>query len=175
VLSWSPTTTIPVVQTRLCCFAAAAPRNARAALVVGRFVLDSRDHPRDWQCHFDMILVERIQARPPTDSGLYVPSDDLPKLHLCHLLAMGPGEELVGNGTVAQSINQSTPRYAASKRVDQLSCNGRKQARAARYVWRLHQHGRARSTLAPLSVLVFIPESVHTVPLACCHHGDFAG
>jgi co-chaperonin GroES (HSP10) len=40
----------------------------------------------------------RIQGRPPTDSGLYVPSDDLPKLHLCRVLAMGPGEELE-NGT----------------------------------------------------------------------------
>jgi chaperonin GroES len=95
VLSWSPTT-IPVVQALSF---RSSTQKYQGGAGVGRFVLDSRDDdPRDWQCHFDMILVERIQGRPPTDSGLYVPSDDLPKLHLCRVLAMGPGEELE-NGT----------------------------------------------------------------------------
>jgi co-chaperonin GroES (HSP10) len=34
-------------------------------------------------CHYDMVLVERIQGRPKTESGLFVPQEDLPKLHLC--------------------------------------------------------------------------------------------
>ena len=34
-------------------------------------------------CLYDMVLVERIQGRPRTESGLFVPQEDLPKLHLC--------------------------------------------------------------------------------------------
>lgn len=38
-------------------------------------------------CHYDMVLVERIQGRPKTESGLFVPQEDLPKLHLCKGMA----------------------------------------------------------------------------------------
>jgi co-chaperonin GroES (HSP10) len=50
---------------------------------VGRLVL-SDDIPLDkWDCKYDMVLVERIQGRPKTESGLFVPRENLPKLHLC--------------------------------------------------------------------------------------------
>jgi hypothetical protein len=51
---------------------------------VGRLVLDgSSAEAGVAACHYDMVLVERIQGRPKTDSGLFVPDEDLPKLHLC--------------------------------------------------------------------------------------------
>lgn len=46
---------------------------------VGRFTLDDGD----WECLYDMFLVERIQGKPKTQSGLFVPQEDLPTLHLC--------------------------------------------------------------------------------------------
>lgn len=68
---------------------------------VGRFVLDPDAGTMGaWQCHYDMVLCERIQGRPPTESGLYVPEQDLPKLHLCRVLSMGPGRE-EENGLIA--------------------------------------------------------------------------
>ena len=48
---------------------------------VGRFTLDGNSEK--WKCAYDMILVERIQGKPKTASGLFVPEEDLPKLHLC--------------------------------------------------------------------------------------------
>lgn len=48
---------------------------------VGRLVVD--DQSSNYKCQYDMVLVERIQGRPPTESGLFVPQDDLPRLHLC--------------------------------------------------------------------------------------------
>jgi chaperonin GroES len=61
---------------------------------VGRLVIDETAGKENaWKCHYDMVLCERIQGKPPTDSGLYVPQEDLPKLHLCKVLAMGPGKE----------------------------------------------------------------------------------
>jgi co-chaperonin GroES (HSP10) len=62
---------------------------------VGRLVVDEGAAAREgaWRCHYDMVLCERIQGRPPTDSGLYVPREDLPRLHLCRVLAVGPGRE----------------------------------------------------------------------------------
>ena len=61
---------------------------------VGRLVMDEAAGKENaWKCHYDMVLCERIQGKPPTDSGLYVPQEDLPKLHLCKVLAMGPGKE----------------------------------------------------------------------------------
>ena len=61
---------------------------------VGKFVMDGRASKSDViQCHYDMVLVERIQGRPPTDSGLFVPQQDLPRLHLCRVIAYGPGKE----------------------------------------------------------------------------------
>ena len=52
---------------------------------VGRLVLDGDGTPslEEWSCKYDMVLVERIQGRPPAESGLFVPRDNLPKLHLC--------------------------------------------------------------------------------------------
>ena len=51
---------------------------------VGRLVFDSDGTPIDkWSCKYDMVLVERIQGRPDTDNGLFVPRENLPKLHLC--------------------------------------------------------------------------------------------
>ena len=50
---------------------------------VGRLII-SDDVPLDaWDCKYDMVLVERIQGRPKTESGLFVPRENLPKLHLC--------------------------------------------------------------------------------------------
>ena len=68
---------------------------------VGRLVVDEMAAKENaWNCHYDMILVERIQGKPPTESGLYVPQDDLPKLHLCKVLSLGPGRE-EENGLIA--------------------------------------------------------------------------
>ncbi len=52
---------------------------------VGRLVLDGDGTPslEQWSCKYDMVLVERLQGRPPADSGLFVPRENLPKLHLC--------------------------------------------------------------------------------------------
>jgi hypothetical protein len=47
---------------------------------IGRFSLDDGTQ---WQCAYDMVLVERIQGKPKTMSGLFVPQEDLPRLHLC--------------------------------------------------------------------------------------------
>ena len=59
---------------------------------IGRFVVEDYQ-PEQWSCHYDMVLVERIQGKPRTASGLYVPQEDLPKLHLCRVLSLGPGRE----------------------------------------------------------------------------------
>jgi len=66
---------------------------------VGRFVMDDRA-PEQWECHYDMVLVERIQGKPPKESGLFVPQEDLPRLHLCQVMALGPGRE-EENGRIA--------------------------------------------------------------------------
>lgn len=51
---------------------------------VGRLVFEGDDVSVDkWRCKYDMVLVERLQDRPKTDSGLFVPRENLPKLHLC--------------------------------------------------------------------------------------------
>ena len=51
---------------------------------VGRLVFTDDDTPVDkWECKYDMVLVERIQGRPKTESGLFVPRENLPRLHLC--------------------------------------------------------------------------------------------
>lgn len=61
---------------------------------IGKLVIDERASKSDMiQCHYDMVLVERIQGRPPTESGLFVPQQDLPRLHLCRVIAYGPGKE----------------------------------------------------------------------------------
>lgn len=41
-----------------------------------------------------MVLCERLQTRiSQTETGLFVPQDDLPRLHLCRILSLGPGRE----------------------------------------------------------------------------------
>lgn len=51
---------------------------------VGRLVLDEKAAEQNAvQCKYDMVLVERIQGRPKQSSGLFIPDEDLPKLHLC--------------------------------------------------------------------------------------------
>lgn len=68
---------------------------------VGRLLIDEMAAKEDaWQTHYDYVLCERIQGKPPTESGLYVPQEDLPKLHLCRVMALGPGKE-EENGMVA--------------------------------------------------------------------------
>ena len=68
---------------------------------VGRLVIDEAAAKENaWKCHYDMVLCERIQGKPRKESGLYVPQEDLPRLHLCKVLAMGPGRE-EENGRVA--------------------------------------------------------------------------
>lgn len=68
---------------------------------VGRLVIDDRAGLEGAvQCHYDMVLVERIQGKPKAESGLFIPDDDLPRLHLCKVLSLGPGRE-EENGRVA--------------------------------------------------------------------------
>merc|ERR1711957_830018 len=69
---------------------------------VGRLVFDGEDGaPVDrWRCKYDMVLVERLQDQPKTESGLFVPRDNLPTLHLCRVLSMGSGRE-EENGSIA--------------------------------------------------------------------------
>ena len=64
----------------------------------GRLVLD--DKVDSWKCTYDMVLVERIQGKAKKESGLFVPDDELPTLHLCKVLSMGPGRE-EENGMIA--------------------------------------------------------------------------
>lgn len=69
---------------------------------VGRLIVN--DNVDQWECHYDMLLVERIQGRPKLDSGLFLPNEDLPRLHLCRVITMGPGRE-EENGLVAPMPN----------------------------------------------------------------------
>ena len=71
---------------------------------VGRLVVDGTDLAQKWRCHYDMVLVERIQGRPKTESGLFVPDVDLPKLLLCRVISVGPGEE-AENGRILPMPN----------------------------------------------------------------------
>jgi len=68
---------------------------------VGRLVLDEKAGKENaWKCHYDMVLCERIQGKPKRDTGLFIPDDDLPRLHLCKVLSLGPGRE-EENGLIA--------------------------------------------------------------------------
>ena len=75
----------------------APPKKFYGGAGVGRFTLDDGE---SWQCAYDMVLVERIQGKPKTDGGLFVPQEDLPKLHLCRVISMGQGRE-EENGRIA--------------------------------------------------------------------------
>ena len=58
----------------------APPKKFYGGAGVGRFTLDDGE---SWLCAYDMVLVERIQGKPKTEAGLFVPEEDMPKLHLC--------------------------------------------------------------------------------------------
>ena len=58
----------------------APPKKYYGGAGVGRFTLDDGE---SWQCAYDMVLVERIQGKPKTAGGLFVPEEDMPRLHLC--------------------------------------------------------------------------------------------
>ena len=80
---------------------------------VGRLVLDElAGKEGTWNCHYDMVLVERLQKRKAPqdveDGVLYVPDDDLPRLHLCKILSIGPGRE-EENGMTAPDVNGLKP------------------------------------------------------------------
>jgi co-chaperonin GroES (HSP10) len=78
---------------------------------VGRYVLDD-ERAKKVSCHYDMVLVERVQKRKAPqdveDGMLYVPDDDLPRLHLCKVLSVGPGRE-EENGSVAPNVDNLKP------------------------------------------------------------------
>jgi chaperonin GroES len=68
---------------------------------VGRFNLDDlAGQAGAWQTQYDMVLVERIQGKPKLESGLFIPDEDLPRLHLGRVMSVGPGRE-EENGSVA--------------------------------------------------------------------------
>ena len=64
------------------------------------------------QTHYDMLLVERLQKRKApqevADGDLYVPDEDLPRLHLCRVISVGPGRE-EENGLIAPNVNNLKP------------------------------------------------------------------
>jgi co-chaperonin GroES (HSP10) len=78
---------------------------------VGRLILDD-EKAKQVSCHYDMVLVERVQKRKAPadveDGMLYVPDDDLPRLHLCKVLSVGPGRE-EENGSVAPMLDNLQP------------------------------------------------------------------
>jgi len=79
----------------------AGPKKFYGGAGIGRFSLDDGTQ---WQCAYDMVLVERIQGKPKMSSGLFVPQEDLPRLHLCRVVSMGPGRE-EENGRIADMPN----------------------------------------------------------------------
>jgi co-chaperonin GroES (HSP10) len=77
---------------------------------VGRLVLDEKAGAENvWKTHYDMVLCERLQVRvEERDSGLFVPQQDLPRLHLCRVLSVGPGRE-EENGRIAPMPENLVP------------------------------------------------------------------
>jgi co-chaperonin GroES (HSP10) len=81
--------------------AGAPSRKFNGGAGMGRLVIDDLTGAQDAvSCHYDMVLVERIQGNPKKESGLFVPDADLPRLHLCRVLSMGTGAE-EENGTIS--------------------------------------------------------------------------
>ncbi|CAJ1936949.1 unnamed protein product [Cylindrotheca closterium] len=78
---------------------------------VGRLILDD-EKAKQYACCYDMVLVERLQKRKAPqdteDGRLYVPDEDLPRLHLCKVLSVGPGRE-EENGSVAPNLDNLKP------------------------------------------------------------------
>mmetsp|Transcript_1037 Transcript_1037/g.2402 ORF Transcript_1037/g.2402 Transcript_1037/m.2402 type:complete len:167 (-) Transcript_1037:956-1456(-) len=76
---------------------------------VGRLNMDElAGKPGTWNCHYDMVLVERLQKRKgPRDveeEGLFVPDSEIARFHLCEILSVGAGRE-EENGMVAPNVN----------------------------------------------------------------------
>mmetsp|Transcript_8836 Transcript_8836/g.13038 ORF Transcript_8836/g.13038 Transcript_8836/m.13038 type:complete len:158 (+) Transcript_8836:211-684(+) len=89
--------------------ALAAPANKfKGGAGVGRLNLDEKASMDDaWKCKYDMVLVERLQklkSGTETSSGLFVPEEDLPRLHVCKVISVGPGRE-EENGLIAPMPN----------------------------------------------------------------------
>ena len=82
---------------------------------VGRLIMEEiQDYETKWQCHYDMVLVERLQKSKRgaddelSDGALFVPDDaQVPRLSLCRVLTLGAGRE-EENGTIAPDVNQLT-------------------------------------------------------------------
>lgn len=82
---------------------------------IGRLVIDERAGLEGAvQCHYDMVLCERIQGKPKAESGLFIPDDDLPRLHLCKVLSVGPGRE-EENGRIAPMPAIAVGDYVVAK------------------------------------------------------------
>mmetsp|Transcript_44272 Transcript_44272/g.86893 ORF Transcript_44272/g.86893 Transcript_44272/m.86893 type:complete len:175 (+) Transcript_44272:42-566(+) len=67
-----------------------APKKWMGGAGIGKIQLDG-NIGTSTRCQYDMVLVERIQGKPATASGLFVPDEDLPALHLAKVLSVGPG------------------------------------------------------------------------------------
>jgi co-chaperonin GroES (HSP10) len=88
-------------QSHVNALAGAPSRKFNGGAGMGRLVIDDLTGAQDAvSCHYDMVLVERIQGNPKKESGLFVPDADLPRLHLCRVLSMGTGRE-EENGTIS--------------------------------------------------------------------------
>ena len=76
---------------------------------VGRLNMDElAGKAGTWNCHYDMVLVERLQEKKnPNDieeDGLFVPDSEMNRYHLCQVLSKGAGRE-EENGMVAPNVN----------------------------------------------------------------------
>ena len=77
---------------------------------VGRLNMDEMaGKAGTWNCHYDMVLVERLQKRKAPqeieENDLFVPETEMARLHLCKILSLGPGRE-EENGLVAPNVNK---------------------------------------------------------------------
>mmetsp|Transcript_10189 Transcript_10189/g.19643 ORF Transcript_10189/g.19643 Transcript_10189/m.19643 type:complete len:159 (-) Transcript_10189:182-658(-) len=82
---------------------------------VGRLVIDERAGLEGAvNCHYDMVLCERVQGKPKAESGLFIPDEDLPRLHLCKVLSLGPGRE-EENGRIAPMPDIKVGDYVVAK------------------------------------------------------------
>jgi len=88
---------------------AGAPKMDFSGAGVGRLNMDElAGKAGTWNCHYDMILVERLQKvkgpRDVEEDGLFVPDSEMARLHLCEILSIGAGRE-EENGMVAPNVN----------------------------------------------------------------------
>ena len=96
-LQHNPLLTPPSAVDALSSSAASPKKKYYGGAGVGRLVIDDKVGKEGAvQCHYDMVLCERLQERSRTktsDVGLYIPEEDLPRLHMCRVLSLGPGRE----------------------------------------------------------------------------------